>query len=278
MITGEKRESQFDDGLFVGLFKATVVKINPEENSKGEEIKYLTEKEGVKTMRITITLKEVDSGKFFNASFFLKDKPQESRNGNTTQYINSVGWTMYTDSPDNLSNAFKEHAYHVARQGEEELVRFIDAWLDIDRKQKYNLEFEWEQLMKGNVKEIRDLMKSDLPREVLAVATVRVQEKDGEIKEYQDVYNRKFLPGYNMKFFKSTSWTPDYIEKLRERFAEIKRTKEGKLKVYEKFMVEITDKEHGIKDHYYPGILRKYDSTENVAAGSKIVVEDDLDY
>jgi hypothetical protein len=274
-IQATKREG-FSDEKMVGIGEFEVLEFNRELDKDGKEIKYLGEKDGDTTFRIAITCKEVKTGKLFPLTFYLTDKEMVSKSGKH-QFINAVGRTTYSDDIENLTEKFVAFPYHKARSGEAELVAFLDAWLDIDRKQSYDLTPNWKALMSGSVKELKDLQKTDLPRTITGMATVRVVEKDGELKEYQQIYSRNILPGYNMKFFRTTQFTPEKLEALREQDKMASETKKW-LKSYEKFAVDVTDPEYGIKDSYYLGVLKLYNPDENIVAGDKVLSEEDANY
>jgi hypothetical protein len=274
-ITATKREG-FSDEKLIGVGEFEVVEFNRELDKDGKEIKYTGEKDGNTTFRVAITCKEVKSGKLFPLTFYLEDKEVVSKSGKH-QFINAVGRTTYADDVENLSEKFVAFPYHKARSGEPELVAFLDAWLDIDRKQAYDLTPNWKALMSGSVKELKDLQKTDLPRTIMAMATVRVVEKDGELKEYQQLYSRNILPGYNMKFFRTTKFTPEKLDALREQAKDAKDTRKW-LKSYEQFAVDVTDPEYGIKDAYTLDVLRPYNPEENLVATDKVLSEEDANY
>lgn len=291
-LGGQKRkEQEYSDEKIVGISEYAITGFNPEENKEGKEITYLGEsKDGNTTMRVAVQLKDEKTGKFQVLNFFLENKQVENKDKTKFQFINSVGRTMYADSADNLSEKFTAHPYHIARVGEAELVDLLNNWLDIDRKEDYSLEIDFDSLMKGSVAELRGLLKSDLtqdskgnPRTLCVMATIRIVEKANdngvmETKEYQQMYNRRVLSGYNMKYFRSGDFSPEKVEILREKDREASQTKKW-LKPYEKFAVDVTDPQYGIKDIFYMGIAKTYIPSEYVAAGNQAhVVEDDTSY
>lgn len=288
MEATKRAGSNFDDTKKVGIGEFEVAEFNKPEDSDGKEIVYTGEsKEGNKTFRLAITLKEVKTGKYFPLSFFLEDRERTNKNGDKTQYINQLGRTSWADKVENLHEKFTASPYHAARIGEEEVTNFLMSWLNIDRKAPYDMSIDWKALMKGNVKEFTDLMKSDLasddkgnPRTIVGMAIVRVAEKDGEVKEYQGIYNRKLLPGYTMKFFRTTKFTPELIQDLREKKERYAEAKSGYLKNYEEFILDISSSEYGIKSDtaYFLGEMKEYDPTENMVAGDKVLDETSSDY
>jgi len=278
-VTGSKREAtQFSDEKMVGIGEFEVVEFNKELDSDGKEIDYTGEsKDGNPTFRIAVTVKEVKTGKYFPLSFFLEDKEVTTKDGSKYQFINEIGRTTYAEEESKLSEKFTAFPYRKAKAGEAEVVGFLDAWLDIDRSQPYTLDLDWKSLRKGSVKELRDLQKTDLPRTIMGMATVRISEKDGEVKEYQQIYNRNILAGYNTKFFRTTKYTEEMLENLREKNRVASETKKW-LKAYEKFAIDVTDPQFGIKDAYYLGMMKPYVSGEHLAAGEKVLDETDASY
>lgn len=274
-VKGKVREIK-EFSKSVGLFESSPIAMNPsrEELEKllGVEIErdpeYLKEdqEDGIQTLRLTVWLKEVLKGGLFPLQFFLKDAERINKDGTKKQYINSVGDTSWADEPGNLPTWFDENGktYRVAKVGEEEMYKFLRSWLIVDtREAGAELDFDWKKLMRGNVKELTDLIGGPYSTDpvkgssttVVALATVATS-KDGE-KEYQQVYNRAFLPGYCMKFF----------------------TLGGKKhpKMVDKFIEQIEDPEYGCKQFYGVELapLHEYLPSENVAAGNEAAISED---
>jgi len=189
------------------------------------------------------------------------------------QYINSIGITTWADDPENLQAWFTERSYRVAKVGEEELYTFIAAWLSkLDRKDKDTLlSFDWNRLINGNVKELTDQMNGEYDDTVVALVTVRVVDKDGEKKEYEQVYSRDFMPGFAMKQVRVKNVDADFI-------AKAKITERKKRSMLQKFVLNVTDPQFGTKDFYSLGELQDYDPTKNPVAGDKVLAEDDTSY
>ena len=285
-ITGTKRADTGFGEKMIGIGEFEVVEINKELDSDGKPIVYMSKsKDGDDKMKIAITLKDMKSGKYFPLTFWLEDKVVVWKTG-TTQYINSIGRSTSVDKPENLKEKFIAYPYHAAKVDEVNLVNFLNAWLNIDRKSSYDLTLDWKALMNGSVKELRDLMKSELVinpdnkkiQTVVAMAVVKVVDKEGEIKEYNQIYNREFLAGYNMKLFRTTKFTEELLNDLREKDKDSSETKKNYIKNYEKFAIDITDPKNGIKDAYFLGELKLYDSAENIVATDNVLSEEDATY
>jgi hypothetical protein len=286
-VTGKKSTRTGDFEKQIGMAEFQVEFFNPSreelERLLGTEIEndpeYLGEsKEGNTTLRLSVWLREVATKRLYNLNFFLEDKEVRTMDGNKMQYINSIGRSAYVPSEDQLTEKFTAHDYHAARVGEVDVVSFMDAWLDIERKEPYTLGVNWKDLMKGNIKEFKELQRTDLPRTICCLLTVRVREKDGEKKEYQSIYNKKFLPGYSIKKFRTTAFTEEKLTALRAKRGSMVGDKKVYLKDWENFAVEVTDPTHGCKDAFSLEPAHDYNPAEFVQAGNKVITETDSDY
>lgn len=267
-IVGRKRELKSYEKM-VGLFEASVVSINPNreelekllnipELEKDPEYLKEDEKDGKQTLSVSVWLEEVVSKQLFNVRFFLKDSFRTNKDGTKNQYINTVGTASWADEPENLPSFMLKDGREIrqANVGEEEMYNFFRAWLTLDtRDTDAKIELDWKKLMRGNVKEIQDLMESGYTQNVVALATIRTS-KDGE-KEYQQVYNRAFLPGYTLKYFRLGG-------KSRPKFVD-------------KFAENIEDPEYGCKEFYGEPLttLHTYNPEENVATNDNAAITED---
>lgn len=280
-----------------GFFEGKVVAINPTKSELEKmlsveidnEIDYTSTEEiegkEVKRSQIVFWVKdEVEregSHGYRSIRFFLKDldrtntiKPEEEGTKvRKRQYINSIGITTWADSVDNLQDWFKERDFRVARVGEEELYTFIGSWLNkLDRKDKDTLlAFDWKRLISGNVKELTDQIGGEYDATVVALVTIRVVEKEGEKKEYEQVYSRDFMPGFAMKQVRTKKVDADFI-------AKAKITERKKRSLLQRFVLGVTDSQFGVKDYYSLGELEDYDPTKNPVASDKVLAEDDTSY
>lgn len=270
MAIGGKQRTQNDNVEFIlktGVFEAEVVAINPNKDELGQlwntdkienEPDYTKEtKDGDDMVTLSFFLKEVKSGDLFNVRFNVIDKERENKDKTKKQYINLAGATTWSDSPNNLPEWFNKIEYRVAKAGEEELYNFLRGWLNL-LDWNTNEEFlDSKKLFKGNVKELKDLMKSEFNATVLALATVHEAEKNGQTKLYQGVYNGEFLPGNTIKFF----------------------TTKGKKqpKLVEKFIKSVSNVDYGCKDMYTLEPLGDFDG-EIKPKEKKEIAEDDSNY
>ena len=286
-IGGNKRQSTGESNFSkkVGLFEAKVVAINPtieefkdklgielKEDSKA--IEYLgMSQDGNKTVRIDVWLEEVKNKDKFKVAFFLENKERENKDGTKKQYINSVGSCSWADDENNLPKWFTEREYRVAYMGEEDLYNFMRTWLgDLDyRDAETTLQLDWSKLMKGNTKDLRDQINGEWCTNIVALATVKTVEKDGELKEYQGVYNKAFLPAYTLKQFRLIDFSnSNTLKQLREK-------KSKDLKPHERFVLNITG-EYGCKEFYTFKDIADYNADDNLVASDKVLEEDDSDF
>lgn len=285
-IGGKKKESSNSEYTKrVGLFEAIVIAVNPsmeeykdvlgielKENSKAVE--YLgTSQDGNTTLRIDFWLEEIKNKDKFKVTFFLENKEKDNKDGTKKQYINNVGVCSWAADKNSLPEWFRGRDYRVAYVGEEELYSFLRTWLgNLDyRDASTVLELDWKALMRGNVKDLKAQVDGEHCTPFVALATVKTVEKDGEIKEYQSVYNKGFLPTYALKQFRLIDYSKsDILNSLR--------TKKSKdLKVHERFVVSVTG-EYGCRDFYTFKDLRDYNSDDNVVASDAVISDDGADY
>jgi hypothetical protein len=286
-IGGNKRQSTGESNFSkkVGLFEAKVIAINPtieefkdklgielKEDSKA--IEYLgMSQDGNKTVRIDVWLEEVKNKDKFKVAFFLENKERENKDGTKKQYINTVGSCSWADDENNLPKWFTDREVRVAYVGEEDLYNFMRTWLgDLDyRDAETTLQLDWSKLMKGNVKDLRDQINGEWCTNIVALATVKTVEKDGELKEYQGVYNKAFLPAYTLKQFRLIDFSSsNTLKQLREK-------KSKDLKPHERFVLGITG-EYGCKEFYTFKDIADYNADDNLVASDKVLEEDDSDF
>lgn len=280
-----KTQTELENKKRVGLFEAKVIAINPtleEYNDKLEiELKedskatqYLgTNNDGNTTLRVDFWLQEVKNLDKFKVSFFLENKLKVNKDNTKKQYINNIGTTSWASDINDLPEWFASRDHRVAFVGEEELYNFVRTWLgNLDyRDASTVLQIDWKLFMKGNVRDLKDQIDGEYATNVVALATIKTVEKEGEIKEYQNVYNKAFLPAYALKQFRLIDYSkPDVQNNLR--------TKKNKdLKVHERFVVNVTG-EYGCRDFYTFKDLRDYNADDNVVASDSVISSEGSDY
>ncbi len=284
-IGGARREQKEEYVKRIGLFESKVVAVNPsieeykeilgielKEDSKATD--YLGESaDGNTTLRVQVWLEDVKNGDKFPVTFFLENKKKDNKDGTKQQYINAVGICSWADDVNNLPSWFTEREYREAYVGEEELYNFLRTWLgNLDyRAAETVLQLEWKKLMKGNVKDIKDQLDGEWCTNVVALATIKSVEKDGEIKEYQSVYNRAFLPTYSLKQFRLVDYSNEEI------LNRLKSKKPKELKVHEKFVLQITG-EFGPKESWKLKDISDYNPDDFLVASDKVIESTDASY
>lgn len=301
------RKEQKEFSKEIGLFEGKVVSINPdrEELEKllntelDKDPEYVEKKklkdsngnftgEEVDSVRVSVWLEDVKNQRLRNISFYLEDRPRFNKDKTKVQYVNSVGttsWALIEDGTDGLPSWFTHFLskdktvignkeFRKAIVGEEELMTFVKAWtmydiFDVDT----NILLDTKKLFRGNVKELSAEIGSDMVQTIVAMATVRITEKvtnedtgEKETVVYQSVYNKDFLPGYAIKYFRGVDYNSARIEQIRGK---------SKLTGFEKFIANITDKEHGCKTPIFLGEAKEFVVGEHVAAGDAALVEED---
>ena len=288
-IGGDKRQApQFEDKEFakkVGLFEAKVIAVNPtteeyadvlgrqlKEDSKATE--YLgTSKDGNARLRIDFWLEEVKTQEKFKLTFFIENKEKENKDQTKKQYINNIGRCTWADSPNNLPTWFKERENRVSFVGEEDLYNFLRSWLsNIDfSSKKSTLQLEFNKLIKGNVKELKEQINGEWATNIVALATVSSKETEDGTKEYQAIYSKAFLPPYSIKAFRLI----DYNK--AEAISALRQKSQKELKPHERFVLNVVG-EYGCKDFFTFKELKEYNSEDNLVSSDKVIAEDDSDF
>jgi len=286
-IGGKKRESSSlpEFSKKVGLFEAKVIAVNPDaeeykdilgmdlkEDSKALE--YLGKsQDGNTNLRVDIWLEEVKNKDKFKVTFFLEDKVKENKDQTKKQYLNSIGTTSWADDPNNLPTWFANREYRPAFVGEEELYGFLKTWLgDLDyRDAETTLQIDWKRLMRGNVKDLKDQIDGEWSTSVVALATIKTVIKDEESKEYQGVYNRMFLPAYNLKQFRLVDYSDNRV------LDQLRNKKSKDLKPHERFVVQLTG-EYGCKDYFTLKDIKDYNPDDNLVSSDTVLSDDGADF
>lgn len=269
-IGGQKRESQdLDFSRKIGLFEGKVVAINPTreefqsllgidlpEDSKADE--YLGESnDGNQRVKVDVWFQKIDDdGVKMKTSFFLEDKIRMNKDETKTQFINSVGQCTWAADESDLPDWFSENReVREAYAGEELFYNFLRSWLsNLDyRHADTVLTLDWKKLMKGNVKDIKGEVDGEWSNTLGVLATVVVKEVDGELKEYQNIYNKAFLPAYALKQFRLVDYD--------DRNIQASLLGKAKLKGHERFVLNVVG-EYGCKDYYILKELQDFDSSQ----------------
>ena len=284
MIQGEQRV-QKEYKKRVGLFEGVVIAINPtieeykdlldiELPPTSKVTEYLGKNDSGDTkLRIDVWLKDVKSDDKYKVCFYLEDKEKNNRDNTKKQYINEIGSCAWAEDENMLKDYFTKREYRVARLGEEDLYGFLRVWLGkFDFLKETNvLHLDWKKLMKGNTSELREQINGAYCTTVVSLATIRMKEMDGEMKEFQGVYNGGFLPSYTLKNFRLVNYSDSSVLKsIRDK--EVKYRK-----IHEKFVVDVTG-EYGCRDFYTFTDIKDYDSSDNLAASNTVISSDGGDF
>lgn len=285
-IGGNKRELT-DFTKYVGFFEGKVVAVNPTKEELGKllgtdiekDIEYTSEDgDGNSRLKLNFKVQDVKSGKIFTVAFLLTDKTRVNKDGTKTQYINVTGGSAWTDNnEDNLPEWFTKYDHRPAKSGEDDLYNFMRTWAggcDWNTNEEY---FNWKKLMRGNVDEIKEFIDSDRVNTILCNAIISTQEKDGEVKEYQQVYNKFFTYGNVIKTVRlAKPNTPEYLQAAKDQFKKDRK----KLNSLQRFVLNIEDEEFGCKDFYVLEELKEYNSEDNVVSNSsnKSKLKTGMDY
>ena len=272
-IKGKKREQTEDFVRRIGMVEVSVIAINPtEEEYKDllgiplkEDSKaaiYLGESgDGNNYIRIDFWLQGVKTGQKFKVSFFLEDKNRTNKDGDKQQFINNIGICSWAADEDHLPSWFSKREFRNAHSGEEDFYGFLRNWLGgLDyREDETELELSWKDLMKGKLKILKDLIGGEFAVDFIAMATVIIKGEGDEIKEYQGIYNKGFLPAYTMRHF-------NLIDYSSEKAIDKINNKPGKdLKPHERF-VKNASGIYGCKDIYSFKPLADFIPEEHLAS------------
>lgn len=185
--------------LYTGVDLFKVVAINPSMIQliglgfdPMKEPEYLgVDKNDDSYTRIDIWLQGTKHERPIKFTTFLGNTHRINKDGDKCEYINGYGVTAW-GSEDSLPDAkwFKHHRPRKAYRGEAQLMTFIRAWLNVGKEDEVFIE-DWENIFRGNVKELQDLVTQFADNKVNCMLVVR-ESADG--KNYQDVYPNFFRP------------------------------------------------------------------------------------
>lgn len=285
-IGGKRRELKEFGKLEVGNGEVKVILINPnkeqykevlgmelKDESKADE--YLGEsKDGNRTLRIDVWVENVKTQRRDKITYFLEDKKRVNKDGTKKQFINAVGSCSWADDENNLPDWFTKREYRQAYNGEEEFYNFMRSWLgNLDyRDAETTLQLPWKDLMKNKLDDLRSQIDGEFAVTFLGQYTVKSVEKDGDVKNFQSIYNRMFLPTYCMKNLRLVDYNKD------ETIEQLKKKKAKDLKIHEKYVLAVSDPEHGCKDSTYFGELKEFNEEDFLVANNEPLASDEPTY
>lgn len=213
--------------LYVGVGGVFIRAINPtkEEMAKlyDREIEndpvYVTEKEGVKSTRLTFICQfdpSINKGceSFVNITFFLRNEARVGANSGKTQIIDKYGRTAWADEDVLAAKEIPQYSngpakidanYRPAYSGEENLIGFLKQYLGVENINIYkngefitnpapeNCEAGLEKIanyFNGDFSELKEIIALQPMNKVKAYFGVRIDDKGNE---YQDTFLNKFL-------------------------------------------------------------------------------------
>jgi len=279
-IKGKKREQTEDFIKKIGMTTVKVIAINPSMDEYKEvlgiELKedskacnYLGESnEGNSYTRVDFWLEETltEQNQKFKVSFFLEDTNRMNKDETKQQFINDVGVSSWGADEDALPDWFMERTIRKAKRGEEELYTFMRSWLGgLDyRDSDTVLELDWKKLMKGNLSDLKELVDGEYDVEFVVMATVVLKGEGEDLKEYQSIYNRAFLPAYTMRHFNLIDYSnPEVLAKI-----EGKTRKERK--IHERFIADVSG-EYGCKAIFSLKSLHEFNSAEYISTTDDVM-------
>lgn len=289
-VTTQKREDNFKK--FVGFVEGDVIAVNPtmdELNSMGfnvdKEPEYLKEvddiekdadgneisKKTINQLTIAFYIKNKKAPfQIFNTRFFLKDKIRMNKDKTKKQYINSQGTSSWASDQSLLPEFLTKNGQTIreAYDGEADFYEFVRKWLNqADFKADYEIYFPWKDLMRGKIKEIKDLINDESAGSVMCPLTVRVTD-DG--KEYQQIFNKGIGAGYLIKTVRTKKIDDNFIE-----LAQKNKNEKKKLTALERIILEMDDSTYGCTDAKYYGEMIPYDEAGDFVRSNDTVASFD---
>jgi len=195
--------------VFTGLNDFKVVSINPSletikekinPNAKDNAADYLTKNQnGADTIRLDfyVTCKEMSSPR--KLTFFLSDENEKAMTG-SLKFIDKKGNHSYAKDLETIKSNPKmdwmdKESLRAAYAGESVLIDFLKAWLNVDTRAAdavVQLD-DPKKLIKGNVKELKDILENFKNNQVKLLAIAKeVTKDDGTTAYYQDFYKKFF--------------------------------------------------------------------------------------
>lgn len=203
MIAEGNENKEFIKEFYTGKTNVRILTFNPTAAekigilgwTKAEETKYIAERDGISTARITVYL-ETKEGVKFDHSFFIENKKVVTKDGTKTQHVNVYGQFAYLPNdgviPDNMQ-WYNTEGLRESFKGEEELTQFLMAWKDTRKGQKFSFS-NFAAMFNGDFSEIKSLTSNN----VVGVFTGIKQTfgDDGVAKYSQVIYPKLFVKQY----------------------------------------------------------------------------------
>lgn len=220
-ISVGKKSEESQSKRYLGVGRFTVLEVNPSKAKLEEILGVSVEKEpeytsvdkelNVPTTRIDFLCKEADNDFKTRLVFFVTRTAATNKDGTKAQVINKYGESAWVPI-ENAKNGtmpenqkwFNTNGMRPAFRGEPELIAFLKALLNVENKSfkksdgtvvtnddsvsMIYLE-NWDNIFKGDVSEISDILKQ-FPDYAVKVV-LGVKEVDG--KSFQDFFRGAFM-------------------------------------------------------------------------------------
>lgn len=161
------------------------------------------------------------------ASIFISNTTKGKADGSTAVWINNFG--NISGAPTGTqptASWWKPEGQHIAREGEIELIKLIRAWVNAGPTDEVNIE-NWEALIRGDVKELRQILvdfKNNIVRSMIEIrvskegkpfAGINVDHHEpwniyglsGWTKAFKQLKERQFI-SYSLKEYIASDPTP----------------------------------------------------------------------
>ena len=151
---------------------------------------YVDNSGDIPKVRIDVIFKSKDMlGK---AAFFLENRQRSNKNGDKVEVINNFGQSTWAANVEEAlekvgkggNKWFKPNGARVALVGEVQLITFLRDWLNVNPEDEATID-SYENLFKGNFKELQQYVKQAEKNTIYTLATV----KDGK---YQQIHTGFF--------------------------------------------------------------------------------------
>ena len=211
---------------YTGIGNVNVLAINPtkaELAKLGREVEeepvYVTEKDGVKTVRVTVYVKPIEIDEILTMSFFIRNQRFASKDKGTFQVIDSYGRTAWVteeqlknhDIPvySNGNAASIANNYRPAFSGEDNFTQFVKTYLGIPNLTAY-VDGQWvpnpkvtpadcevrfdhvDRWFNNDIKEAKDAFAYQPNNTIQVLFGVRTDDQN---REFQTFFIDKFFRG-----------------------------------------------------------------------------------
>lgn len=222
-IKPKAEETNYESNHYCGLETFTIIKVNPNkkelnamygksDDDSDEEIEYITEKDGVDRIRISIFLKGEETKRITRVNFFISDKERvfkvkegEDESKPKYQFINQVCQSAPGTSADTLpdwftkftdkdKNVIGKKTFRKALEGESDFYDFVR---NVMQKADFfdpetEIRFDMKKFRKNDFSQLNSVL-TDPSFTVPFVALNYIKlSLDGD-KEYNEVFTKALL-------------------------------------------------------------------------------------